>query len=148
MQKAKRAVLHTVLCRFESCLVYQGSNLWYSRTMPYKDPEKQKAAQRRYYEENKSRYEAANRDRRNRFRRVIDETKAATPCMDCGIQYPSYVMDFDHRPGEAKIGEVSQLMYFSSIEKLMEEIAKCDIVCSNCHRHRTWMRSRKMISSG
>jgi len=25
------------------------------------------------------------------------------------------------------------------MEEIVEEIAKCDIVCSNCHKHRTWV---------
>jgi hypothetical protein len=110
--------------------------------MPYADPEKQRAAQHRYYLENRERYAQANRDRRNQFRKVIDEAKAGVPCADCDIEYPSYVMDFDHRPGETKLHNISNgKMNFGSLEALLAEIAKCDIVCANCHRHRTWMRA-------
>lgn len=123
-----------------------GSKIWYNRTMPYKDPEKQKAAQRRYYDENKARYAAANKDRRNKLRQAIDAAKTGVPCMDCDIVYPPYIMDFDHRPGEVKLSNVSMLMNFASVEALMAEVAKCDIVCANCHRHRTWMRKQGSTS--
>lgn len=64
----------------------------------------------------------------------------SVPCMDCKKQYPYYVMDFDHRDGSTKEYNLSQ-MRFVSKEKFLEEASKCDIVCSNCHRERTYQRS-------
>jgi hypothetical protein len=63
----------------------------------------------------------------------------AGPCLDCGVRYPSYVMDFDHRPGTEKAAAVG-LMFGTTVERLLEEISKCDLVCSNCHRERTRQR--------
>lgn len=111
--------------------------------MPYKDKEKQLAAQRKYYLENKEKVLARNSNKLSKWRKHIQEVKDTTPCTDCGIQYPSYVMDFDHVRG-TKIGNISSgLATFSSFENLLEEIAKCEIVCANCHRHRTFMRKTK-----
>lgn len=59
------------------------------------------------------------------------------PCMDCGISYPYYVMDFDHRNPLEKSGNLAR-MGASSIEEIIAEIAKCDLVCANCHRERTY----------
>ena len=61
------------------------------------------------------------------------------PCADCGISYPPYVMDFDHVRGkkEFNIGENALFLAWSRVET---EIAKCDIICSNCHRERTHKR--------
>jgi hypothetical protein len=50
-------------------------------------------------------------------------------------------MDFDHRDGEDKVATVSQ-MCTRSKECLLAEIAKCDLVCANCHRTRTMLRRR------
>jgi hypothetical protein len=47
-------------------------------------------------------------------------------------------MDFDH-VGE-KTGEVSSFVYTSSTERLLDEASKCDVVCANCHRERTYQR--------
>ena len=60
-------------------------------------------------------------------------------CIDCNIQYPWYVMDFDHIRGN-KVAAVSKLVHFNPT-KLITEIAKCDVVCSNCHRTRTFKRA-------
>lgn len=59
------------------------------------------------------------------------------PCTDCGKQYHPYVMDLDHVRG-VKVKNVAKMIGRSSMEALKEEIAKCEVVCSNCHRIRTW----------
>jgi hypothetical protein len=56
--------------------------------------------------------------------------------MDCKKKYPPYVMDFDHRDRSEKAFEVGRGLYVS-IKRLLIEIAKCDVVCANCHRERT-----------
>jgi hypothetical protein len=73
------------------------------------------------------------------IRRVFARQMKSRPCADCGIQYPYYVMDFDHRREEIKKCAVSQTERLS-IEAIKKEIAKCDVVCSNCHRERTYQR--------
>jgi hypothetical protein len=75
-----------------------------------------------------------------RRKAVLDSMKG-DPCADCRKRYPAWVMDFDHRPGTKKLEAVSSLRAPHAI--LLEEIAKCDVVCSNCHRERTHSRSRK-----
>jgi hypothetical protein len=64
------------------------------------------------------------------------------PCTDCGREYPYYVMDFDHLDGYVKNYNISELRFVSK-NLLLEEIAKCDLVCSNCHRIRTHNRLKK-----
>lgn len=58
------------------------------------------------------------------------------PCMDCGNTYPYFVMDLDHVRGEKKF--ILSQAYNKSTEAVIEEIAKCDVVCANCHRMRTF----------
>ena len=59
------------------------------------------------------------------------------PCADCDRRFPHYVMDFDHRDPEQKIFNLAAYVGYG-VRKIMEEAAKCDVVCSNCHRIRTW----------
>jgi len=70
---------------------------------------------------------------------IIVEAKNK-PCMDCGIKYPFYVMQFDHRPDENKLFVIGAHRNNRSADKILAEIAKCDIVCANCHSIRTWNR--------
>ncbi len=55
------------------------------------------------------------------------------------------IYDFDHT-GDDKSDSVSQLMSKGSFEAFVAEIAKCEVVCANCHRIRT--RSRQAVTFG
>lgn len=82
----------------------------------------------------------AARDYREASRAAIREAKSA-PCADCGVTYPYYVMDLDHRAGETKSHVVNKMPGRFSTTTILAEIAKCDAVCANCHRIRTHARS-------
>jgi hypothetical protein len=77
-----------------------------------------------------------------RFKRaeLIDSIKDV-PCKDCGVKYPPYVMDFDHLPEFEKVDNIPRMINKRvSMDILLAEIAKCEVVCSNCHRIRTMTR--------
>ncbi|HKI32610.1 MAG TPA: hypothetical protein VKA46_12145 [Gemmataceae bacterium] len=97
--------------------------------------------QREYYERHKAYYLKLQDERVERNRRAIREAKDV-PCADCGKRYPHYVMDFDHRPGEKKCFNLSIAAGQPRLSwtRMLAEIAKCDIVCANCHRERTYQR--------
>ncbi len=63
------------------------------------------------------------------------------PCADCKGKFPTCAMDFDHlgkEPKKMNIGTmVGQRRTTSALKK---EIAKCEVVCANCHRIRTEKR--------
>lgn len=101
----------------------------------------QRSYSKQHYQNNKARYYARNERQRLRLKQLLIEAKAK-PCRDCGIQYPSYVMDFDHRDDSEKLDDVSRFTLFTK-KKLLAEIAKCDVVCSNCHRERTYQRRQR-----
>lgn len=81
--------------------------------------------------------------------KVIDRSRAAVleakdkPCADCGIRYPYYVMEFDHLDSETKEFNVSAGVVRASYERVIAEIAKCEVVCANCHRFRTAKRAEE-----
>ena len=76
-------------------------------------------------------------------RRTLINAHKTHPCLDCGQSHPPYGMDFDHVRGE-KIAPVSQMLTKYSLDDILTEIQKCDLVCANCHRIRT--ESRKTPS--
>ena len=71
---------------------------------------------------------------------LIDELKRV-PCTDCGVSYPTVCMDFDHVLGEKKFHIGSAVMREIKWSRVEEELAKCEIVCANCHRLRTAKRA-------
>lgn len=107
--------------------------------MPYKDLEKQKAAQAASYQRNKEAVIARSVGRARAQRKRLQEMKEASPCTDCGVNYPYYVMQYDHVSGE-KDKDLSYLITAASWERIMIEIAKCELVCANCHSIRSWRR--------
>jgi hypothetical protein len=49
-------------------------------------------------------------------------------------------MEFDHRSGEGKVGAIADVKNSGAFRKLIAELEKCDLVCANCHRIRTYER--------
>lgn len=113
-----------------------------ARRAAYRRSDAGKSAQARFQTSNKPR-----EWRRKSFQAKRDAVNAikATPCLDCGGAFPPVCMDFDHRPGEGKTAQISQLVRTGvSLERVLEEISKCDLVCANCHRIRTYGRSSEV----
>lgn len=71
----------------------------------------------------------------SRNKEIILRAKSR-PCVDCHVQYNPWVMDLDHRDPLQKKFVLSK-QKTCSVDVLMAEIAKCDVVCANCHRERT-----------
>jgi hypothetical protein len=69
---------------------------------------------------------------------LLDQLRSV-PCADCGGRFAQCSMDFDHRDPATKVRSVTR-MIAGSIERMLAEAAKCDIVCANCHRLRTFQR--------
>lgn len=88
------------------------------------------------YARNPASYLDSNKRTQAYLKTVLNRMKSG-PCMDCGRTYQPYVMDFDHRDPSTKVCKVSSLVYSGSEQMVLDEIAKCDLVCSNCHRIRT-----------
>jgi hypothetical protein len=100
--------------------------------------EAKKAYAKKHYLENKEKYQQSVVRHKKRVLAKINALKDG-PCIDCGQKFPAVCMDFDHVRGD-KVADISTLAYTSTFEKVLEEIDKCELVCSNCHRIRTWKR--------
>ena len=81
-------------------------------------------------------------------RRGAGVSKEGRPCSDCGAIYHPAAMHWDHRPGTAKVTEVSHLVRRASRGAALKEIRKCDLVCANCHAVRTYERQRGVAQPG
>ena len=116
--------------------------------MPYKDPKKQKAAARAWAERNRESNAQRTRDRRNNIKKFIRDYKLENSvCTDCQISYPPHILDFDHLR-DKKFQLSGTVANGRTIDTIKQEIAKCELVCANCHRHRTFMRSINQSRSG
>ena len=94
---------------------------------------------KRYYAEGRAhhrqRTNALKRQRVAEAQQLVLEYLGTRPCADCGERDP-VVLEFDHVG--AKRAEVSMLVRRGVLPAVpMQEIARCEVVCANCHRRRT-----------
>lgn len=71
-------------------------------------------------------------------RRFVYEYFVAHPCADCGAD-DWRVLEFDHVRGE-KLFNVCEIMA-KPVELVVAEVEKCESVCANCHKLRTYKRA-------
>src|SRR3954469_2486289 len=97
-------------------------------------PERCRAYDRLYRKRHPERVNAAARAYRGKNRAIMRAAKNV-PCADCGGRFPPCVMDFDHVRGD-KLFHIGSYGEACAPQKLKAEIAKCEVVCANCHRIR------------
>lgn len=86
--------------------------------MPFKDPR-----EAREYK----------KQRRKKIRDFIWEIKKRNICSICGEERPE-CLEFHHRDPSKKVIKISRAAGLGwSVSRILEEIKKCDIVCSGCH---------------
>lgn len=121
------------------------------------NPEKASARSKRWREKNRDKVNALKRawskttkakesfkksaKRQAELKRPFFNELKNKPCLDCKNSFPPECMDFDHVRGE-KVANPGNMFTWSQ-ESILAEIAKCDLVCSNCHRIRTFKRKRE-----
>ena len=99
----------------------------------------QLAYRSRYYKEHQETENARKVAYRNRDKEWYLSLKAGKPCVDCGQVFHPAAMHWDHKDGEVKVKAVARLFNgYRSKEKILAEIAKCELRCANCHAVRTW----------
>jgi hypothetical protein len=107
--------------------------------------ENKAAYERKYYANNperrKYKYENIKARRLINRQRLIDAK--SKPCMDCGIKYPFYVMQFDHVSGKKEFNLSHAGRSTIAPKRILAELAKCDVVCANCHFERSYQRHWK-----
>lgn len=69
------------------------------------------------------------------------------PCIDCGNTNP-LVLEFDHKDTGLKEFNVSNVLYWGSMSRILKEIQKCEVRCANCHKiktakQRNWLKASK-----
>jgi hypothetical protein len=82
-------------------------------------------------------YSKSKVPRRERLREDYKELKRNLRCCECGNEDPR-VLDFDHLDPSQKEFDISNAYYKVSWERLKAEIDKCQVLCANCHRIKTW----------
>ena len=91
-----------------------------------------------YYKNNKEKFLGYAARKRRKIKSAINDLKNK-PCLDCRQSFPSYVMQFHHRNPDEKEFDVARAVGSSlSLERILKEIEKCDLLCANCHAIRSY----------
>ena len=94
----------------------------------------QKDYRKKHYISNRKKYIDKSKRLRKKYRKQFYSWMQDKYCKDCGNS-DFRVLEFDHL--EDKKYNISERIGAQTLESLMIEINKCDIVCANCHRIRT-----------
>jgi hypothetical protein len=92
-------------------------------------------ANRQKYIDSEAKRKRARAETRTRY---LLEYFRAHPCSDCGETDP-LVLEFDHL--RDKRFEVTNQFASRNWQEILDEIAKCEVVCANRHRRRTARRA-------
>lgn len=83
-------------------------------------------------DEYRKKHQDWNNARRDRHRQLVAEYKAEKGCAACSESTPE-VLVFHHRDPSTKVYNISTI-YRRSEKVIWKEIAKCDVLCQNCHQ--------------
>jgi hypothetical protein len=97
------------------------------------------AAWRKWYRANAQRKMSWQQRRRDEMRLWWRALKATLCCMECGESAPE-CLHLHHRDPREKEIDVSAAVANAcwSRERILTEIAKCDVLCANCHAKHHW----------
>lgn len=93
-----------------------------------------------HYQRNKQKYIDKAAKRSKMIVNYVRDIRRKSFCVDCGIS-DWRVLDFDHLPQYEKLFTIGEKIRYHSIAQIEAEIAKCEVVCANCHRVRTYTRA-------
>lgn len=117
--------------------------------MPFKDQIKRrtyhKAYMKKWYAKNKNLQIEYMRHRKNNMGKWLDSIKSSLKCEECGQDHPA-TLDFHHKDPTTKKFNLSKRGCISQgfgKKKVLEEIKKCIVLCSNCHRILHWGNRKK-----
>jgi hypothetical protein len=107
----------------------------------------QKAQEKIHYQESKERRESVRETatfQKNRNILLVEQARQCG-CIKCG-EKRSYVLDFHHRDPEEKADVLSHMIKSASESSILKELAKCDVLCANCHREFHYLEKEYGIS--
>lgn len=80
-----------------------------------------------------------------RYRRsVMWRHKSMVGCKQCGIKDPR-VLQYDHRDPHDKLFTPSMGCSNKGLRTIAKEIAKCDVLCANCHSIKTYENKDRQV---
>lgn len=110
-----------------------------------RDPKKIKQYNHNWYVKHKREQRDRVAKQREETVRWFEEFKAMQKC-SCGETHPALI-DFHHRDKNEKDLGISSAVYGQrwGKQRILEEIAKCDVLCVKCHRLFHWQQKHSLL---
>ncbi len=98
------------------------------------DRERARAYGRDWYQKNSERVKARKAENQTRLLSWFRDYKSRLRCKHCG-ENDLAALDFHHREPSDKEVSITRAIHDGwGIQRVLIEVAKCDILCANCHR--------------
>jgi hypothetical protein len=108
--------------------------------------EQRKEHNRKYYQNNKEKFRVRDTHYKAILKAYVWDVKLQSKCSSCGESHPA-VLDFHHRNPEEKTTTIAMMIVNGyALDKVKEEIEKCDILCANCHRKLHYDKRASLVS--
>ena len=101
--------------------------------MPFKNPEQRRKYRREWYSKNKKSERAHIKRRKAEIREWFKDYKKKLKCSKCNESHPATI-DFHHHKKNKEMGIAKLVSEGYSQKRILKEIEKCAVLCSNCHR--------------
>jgi len=107
--------------------------------------EKEKVRMHKQYQDNPAYFNDRNVMKRQELREFLQQQKQGRACIRCGNS-DCRVLDFHHLDKDEKDGGLGQAVARNwSKERILREIAKCEVLCANCHRILHWEERNRCL---
>ncbi len=111
--------------------------------MPFVTLAEKQKYQRDHYAKNRTRYSERKKASRSiiyqKLKQLVLDAKK-DGCVECKNEFRPWVLQFDHVKGKKLHNIADMIGQYLSEETILVEIAKCEVVCANCHADRTHRR--------
>jgi excinuclease UvrABC ATPase subunit len=111
--------------------------------MPHKDADARKEYMTQYHKEWYQAHKDVRRrqiqEKKRRLREWLRMYTLERKCVKCGYDKCVAALEFHHRDPATKKFTIAQAVSMGySKNRIQQEIAKCDVLCANCHREHHW----------
>lgn len=114
-------------------------------------PEYRREYWKKWYAKNRAKHIAHNTEynvgRRARIKQFLTEIKLKQGCSECGYKEHPEALEFDHTSDNKSFTVSRAIALGYSEKKILSEIEKCELVCANCHRVRTYNRRQQRLEN-
>jgi hypothetical protein len=102
--------------------------------MPFRNREYRLVYRRKWYAKNRKSENAHVKRRKLEIKKWFFEYKSNLSCSKCEENHPA-TLEFHHKRDQKKDKAIGNMVADGcSIKKILEEVKKCEVLCSNCHK--------------